>query len=129
VVGVQSHTDLQKVLDAAGASLIEKAFGKIGQVALFSHSGGDGPVFHDNATGKPYQLTAADLAGIKVNWSSTASCTLYGCNTANRFAQKFADAQGVPTFGYDKYAYFSASSKKMDPGLGVKGKDDQPQMR
>jgi hypothetical protein len=47
---------------------------------------------------------------LKVNWSGSATARFYGCNTAVNFAQNFANAQRVPTFGYEGYAYFSNSS-------------------
>ena len=69
VVGVKSHVDFQKALDSVATSLIEKTYGKVEQVALFSHSGFDGPVFHRNSTSAAYQMTASDLSRLKVNWS------------------------------------------------------------
>ena len=55
---------------------------------------------------------------MRVNWSSSATAKIYGCNTGVNFAQNFANAQRVPTFGYEGYAYFSNSYTKMIPDKG-----------
>jgi hypothetical protein len=87
------------------------------QVTLFAHSGGDGPVFH-NAEGKAYQLIdqGKSLPTFKVNWSESAKAKFIGCNTS-RFAGVWADGQSVPSYGYDKFAYFSAKPDEVVPGL------------
>ncbi len=120
VRGVYAKDDFKNLLQDANS--LEKQFGQVEQVTLFAHSGpSEGPVFHDRTTGKGDQFKTSELAGLKVNWSSTASATFIGCNTADNFTQRFADAQNVPTYGYDKYAYFSSSSTKMVPNPKASG--------
>ncbi|MEW5980679.1 MAG: RHS repeat-associated core domain-containing protein [Acidobacteriota bacterium] len=119
VRAVFSKSDFANVIKEGNA--LEKIFGKVEQVSLFAHSGKDGPVFHNSAlvsTANPRgaeQFTNRDLAGLRVNWSGSASCSVYGCNTSPNFAQKFANAQGVTTYGIDRYAYFSSSPGGMGP--------------
>lgn len=98
VAGVQSHKDLQKVLDAANAEDRPGGYGKVESVALFAHAGGDGPVFHD-VSGHHYQLTSSDISAFSVHWSGSSTASFFGCNTAHKsFTQEFANAQGVPTY-------------------------------
>jgi RHS repeat-associated protein len=116
--GVYSKDDFKNVLKEANS--LDKKFGKVEQVTLFSHAGeGQGPVFHDSRLGgSSTQFTNQELAGLKVNWSGSASASFIGCNTGINFAQNFANAQGVTTYGYDKYAYFSSRRDKMVPDPG-----------
>ena len=110
--GVKTKDDFKDLLKDAG--LLEKTYGKVGQVSLFSHSGvGDGPVFHDTS-GRAAQFTKSELATLKVNWSGSAEAKFYGCNTAQNFCQNFANAQGVSAYGYDRYAYFSSNPRKRE---------------
>jgi RHS repeat-associated protein len=110
--GVKTKQDFENALTDAGK--LEKTYGKVEQVSLFSHSGvGQGPVFHDSS-GKAVQFTTSELASLKVNWSGSAEAKFYGCNTAQNFCQNFANAQGVPSYGYDRYAYFSSSPSKRE---------------
>jgi hypothetical protein len=60
------------------------------------------------------QFTSSELAKLKVNWSGTATAKFYGCNTAQNFCQNFANTQRVPSYGYDRYAYFSSNLKKRE---------------
>jgi len=115
VMGVKSQEDLQTAFDIAKAN--EKKYGKVEEFSLFSHSGGDGPVFH-NEKGEPYQLidNGKTLPKFNVNWADSGIAKFYGCNTYT-FAGVWADAQNVPSYGYDKYAYFSAKKDKMEPDL------------
>jgi hypothetical protein len=108
--GVYKKEDFAGVLKDANS--LKKQFGKVEQVTLYSHSGtGQGPVFH-NAQGEGTQFSQAELSNLKVNWSGSASAVFCGCYTGANFAQNFANAQGVPAFGYDRYAYFSSSPDK-----------------
>ena len=72
--GVKTKDDFKDLLKDAG--LLEKTYGKVGQVSLFSHSGvGDGPVFHDTS-GRAAQFTKSESA-IKLNWSGSAEAKFY----------------------------------------------------
>jgi len=69
-------------------------------VSLFSHAGDvDGPVFHD-ASGHATQFTQSELSNLKVNWGANSTASFYGCSTADNFAQHFANAQSVRSFGF-----------------------------
>jgi RHS repeat-associated protein len=108
--GVKTKEDFKDVLKEANR--LGKTYGKVEQISLFSHSGVDGPVFHD-ASGRGAQFSVSELATLKVNWSGSATAKFYGCRTAT-FCQNFANVQRVPSYGYDKYAYFSSSPKKRE---------------
>ncbi len=103
--GVQTKADFGSALKDANA--LGEKFGQVGEVSLLSHSGSAGPVFH-NDKGEPTAFTGSELGQLKVNWESDASARFYGCNTGLTFAQGFADSQGVATYGYNGYAYFSS---------------------
>jgi RHS repeat-associated protein len=109
--GVKTKADFAAVLKEANG--LEKQFGKVEQVTLYSHAGAaDGPTFHDAIDNGPTQFTRGEVSNLKVNWSKSAIAKFYGCYTGANFAQNFANAQGVPAFGYDRYAYFSSSVDK-----------------
>jgi hypothetical protein len=117
--GVKTKQDFANVIKEANG--LDKKFGKVEQINLYAHAGPkDGPVFHEAA---PYNHNQAffnqrELSSLKVNWSGSAIARFYGCNTGQNFAQNFANAQRVPTFGYEGYAYFSNSSTSMIPDQG-----------
>lgn len=114
--GVKTKEDFKGVLKEANG--LQKQYGKVEQVVLYSHAGADkGPVFHGQ-DGQPTQFSQRELSGLRVNWSSTATARFYGCYTSPNFARNFANAQGVPTYGYDKFAYFSNRHDKMVPDEG-----------
>jgi RHS repeat-associated protein len=107
LAGVKTKEDFQNVLSAAGK--ISDQFGKTSSVSLFSHSGDlDGPVFHD-AAGHATQFTQGELSNLKVNWSSNATASFFGCRTADNFAQDFSNAQHVRTFGFNGGVDFSGN--------------------
>jgi hypothetical protein len=124
VAGVSSLKDFQGVINQANG--MEKQFGKVGEVDLFSHAGGvDGPNFnygHNKPGGTHYtnEQNMAGLLGTKVNWASNAQAGFYGCNTAtatlgaSNFAQQFANAQHVPTYGFSSPANFSSSPNSIN---------------
>jgi RHS repeat-associated protein len=117
--GVQTKNDFAKVINEANG--LNKQFGKVEQIALYAHSGPEsGPIFHEASpeNHNQTQFTQRELSNLKVNWSGTATARIYGCNTGVNFAQNFANAQGVPTFGYQGYAYFSNSATQMIPDEG-----------
>jgi RHS repeat-associated protein len=111
--GVRTKDDFRDVLKAANA--LEKTYGKVEQVSLFAHAGpNDGPAFHAAHSTTPEFFTKSELAGLSVNWSGTADARFYGCRTSINFAQNFANAQGVPSYGYDRFTYFSSDSSKRE---------------
>ena len=113
VRGVYSKQDFKDVLKEANG--LEKQYGKVEQVSLYAHAGTDhGPVLHNPQTGKGDQFTQQELSSLRVNWSGSASAYFYGCHTGVNFAQNFANAQGVPTYGYNEYAYFSSKPDKRE---------------
>jgi RHS repeat-associated protein len=96
--GVKTKEDFQNLLSSAAK--VSDQFGQTSSVSLFSHSGDlDGPVFHD-AAGHPSQMTKGEMSNLKVNWSSNATASFFGCRSADNFAQNFANAQHVRTFGF-----------------------------
>jgi hypothetical protein len=48
-----------------------------------------------------------ELGGLTVNWVQSGEDRFYGCNTAAAFCQRFANAQGVPSWGFNTYSSFS----------------------
>jgi hypothetical protein len=109
---VYKKEDFAGVLKDANA--LEKQFGKVEQVVLYSHAGPEqGPVFHDQ-NGKATQFTNQELSRLTVNWSGSASACFYGCHTGLNFAQSFANAQSVSTYGYNEFAYFSSRTDKRE---------------
>ena len=117
LAGVGSKMDFKNVINQANG--MEKQFGKVGEVDLFIHSGGvDGPTFNEgyNRPGGPHYKNEQDMGAflsMKVNWAANAVAGFYGCNTAlaisSDFAQQFADAQRVPTWGFNGPMNFSSS--------------------
>ena len=98
IAGVKTKEDFQNVLNSA-AKMADQ-FGKTTNVSLFSHAGDiDGPVFHD-ASGHASQFTQSELSNLKVNWGANSTASFYGCSTADNFAQHFANAQSVRSFGF-----------------------------
>jgi RHS repeat-associated protein len=110
VRGVKTKEDFAGALNEAN-SLGEK-YGQVGEVSLFAHAGRqDGPVFHDSG-GRATQFSNAELGKLSANWESGACARFYGCNTGVKFAQKFANAQGVTAMGYEGFAYFSSEAQR-----------------
>jgi len=98
IAGVKTKEDFQNVLNSAAK--LGDQFGKTTNVSLFSHAGDiDGPVFHD-ASGHATQFTQSELSNLKVNWGANSSASFFGCSTADNFAQHFANAQNVRSFGF-----------------------------
>jgi RHS repeat-associated protein len=110
LAGVKTKEDFAKVIKEANG--LQKQYGKVEQISLYSHAGSkDGPVFHDQG-GNPTQFSQGEISNLRVNWSGSAGARFYGCYTGKNFAQNFANAQRVPAYGYDRYAYFSTSPDK-----------------
>jgi RHS repeat-associated protein len=104
--GVKSKADFVAALDEANA--LDSQYGEVGELSLFSHSGPeDGPIFHDSA-GASSQLNKQEAMGLDINWAHDATATFYSCNSADNFSSMFAHAQGVETFGFQNYTYFSS---------------------
>lgn len=112
VVGVSTKKEVQTAFDSA--KQLESQFGKVAQVQMFSHAGPvNGPVLPGEPKDRN-QFTAAEMSNLRINWEKGGQAWFYGCNTA-KFAQDFANAQGVTAWGYDKFAYFSNSETSMIP--------------
>src|SRR6185436_10035248 len=94
--GVATKEDFGNAL--ANANALGARYGKVGELNLFSHSGKDGPVFHD-LKGKFTQFTASEVSALRVNWESNACAHFFGCNTGNKFSQVFAAEQHVTSYG------------------------------
>jgi hypothetical protein len=108
---VKTKEDFQNVLTAAGK--LSDQFGKTSSVSLFSHGGDlDGPVFHDES-GHPRQFTKGELSNLTVNWSANATASFFGCHTSEAFAQNFANAQHVRTFGFNGGVDFSSNPQSV----------------
>jgi hypothetical protein len=91
----------------------------VGDVSLVSHGGpADGPVFPkpDSAGDRPFFGGEAEIKGLNIGWNLTGEAKFFGCNTAVNFAQSFANAQGVRTWGFDTYSSFSSSPYYKDKG-------------
>jgi len=117
-IGVNSKQDFLNSVDAINN--LSSTFGKVAEVSIFSHSGYDGPVFPGSVgssesdrqfIGKFAGNTMIDrsqLANLHINWESNAQANFYGCHTKT-FADAFAVAQGVKTFGFTGAASFFSS--------------------
>jgi RHS repeat-associated protein len=114
VKGVKTKDEFSNVLKEANS--LEKSFGKVRELNLFSHSGrNQGPVFH-TGNGMPIQFSKSELNELPVNWESGASASFFGCRTALSVAQDFANSQKVTSYGFEGFTYFSASPKqRVDP--------------
>jgi RHS repeat-associated protein len=123
IAGVKTKEDFQSVLNSA-ANLGDK-FGKTTNVSLFSHAGDiDGPVFHD-ASGHATQFTQSELSNLKVNWGANSAAAFYGCSTADNFAQHFANAQSVRSFGFLGGVDFSGRSDSVSKWYVLSGQWDR----
>jgi hypothetical protein len=110
VRGVTTKADFAAAIKEANG--LEKTFGKVGNISLFSHSGPlDGPVFHDVA-GKSTQFTRSEVDALRVNWADNASASFFGCNTALAFTGMFTRSQGVATDGFTGWANFSSNPSR-----------------
>lgn len=142
VQAVSTKDDFKSLLKDANS--LESRFGQIGSLSLFSHGGPlDGPRFARNspgATAKDWQFYGgeSELRGLKINWEQGAQANFFGCNTAVSFAQRFANAQGTPTSGFDTSSSFSGDpngKSKMymlqpwNPNLYMTGRDGRSMVR
>lgn len=142
VQAVSTKDDFKALLKDANS--LESRFGKIGSLSLFSHGGPlDGPRFARNspgATEKDWQFYGgeSELRGLKINWEQGAQANFFGCNTAVSFAQRFANAQGTPTWGFNTSSSFSGDpngKSKMymlqpwNPNLYMTGRDGRSMVK
>lgn len=114
VQSVSSMADFKALLKEANG--LDSKSGQIGSLTLFSHGGpADGPRLatrmSPGATEKDWQFYGheAQLRQLKINWAAGATAEFFGCNTAVNFTQWFANAQGVPSFGFDTPTSMSGS--------------------
>ncbi len=117
VKGVSSKDDFINLLK--DANKLESQFGRVGNVSLVSHGGpNDGPVFPqaDSAGTRQFLGGEAELGKLNIGWTLSGEANFYGCNTAVNFAQRFANAQGVRTWGFDNYSSFSNTPHYKDKG-------------
>jgi RHS repeat-associated protein len=142
VQAVSTKDDFKALLKDANS--LESRFGKIGSLSLFSHGGPlDGPRFARNspgATEKDWQFYGgeSELRGLKINWEQGAQANFFGCNTAVSVAQRFANAQGTPTWGFNTSSSFSGDpngKSKMymlqpwNPNLYMTGRDGRSMVK
>jgi len=111
VVGVRTKEDAQRAFDQAAG--MEKDYGKVQQVQIFSHGGTQGPTFHPPGKGPSngldgVQWTSSEVRNLRINWDSGGSAYFFACNSAT-FAQTFSNAQNVASYGYEMFTYFSSS--------------------
>lgn len=144
--GVDSFAAFASVIKEANG--LEKTFGKVGEVSIFSHAGLDGPNFNAGLRREGYTNEQKPLGifALKINWDSSAQAGFYGCRTAvpnpnwggASFAQAFANIQGVPTYGFDDETSFSGLPASKDKsyvfGVGqgiylVTQRDGRPPVR
>ncbi len=85
------------------ANGLDKQFGKVQELSIFSHSGTrDGPIFRGGRTPNESQFIdrkEITKENLQINWSSTAVANFYGCHS-NDFAREFGKAQSVDTRGF-----------------------------
>jgi RHS repeat-associated protein len=111
--GVKTKEDFKAVIREANG--LNKQFGKVEQIDLYSHAGhNDGPAFHTADGSGVTFFSQSELSSMRVNWSSSAFAKFYGCYTSLNFAQNFANGQRVPAYGYDRFAYFSSRVDKRE---------------
>jgi hypothetical protein len=113
---VKTKEDFEGVVMEANQQ--EKEFGKVEQVALVSHAGPEhGPIFeYGTPRQDQYFDPSKQLPKLWFNWSQTAEAKFFGCNTAVKFAQNFANAQHVPTWGFDTFSSISSNPNKKTKG-------------
>ena len=124
LAGVKTKADFQNVLSAAAK--IGNQYGATATISLFSHAGqNDGPTFHNAETGKSEFFTNQELSNLKVNWGTNSTAAFYGCRTAENFAQNFANAQGVSTFGFVGGVNFSGNANSVSKWYLINGQFDR----
>jgi RHS repeat-associated protein len=107
VIGVNSKEDFKNAIKMING--MDKQYGKVAELSVFSHSGYDGPVFPGAVSAsrmdRQFILTPdggidmKQLSALHVNWESNAWAGFFGCNTQT-FAEAFKKTQGVQTSGF-----------------------------
>ena len=122
VRGVETKSDF--ALAVGYANSLQDKWGKVAEVSLVSHSGSlDGPIFQWQspfAGAQQAQFEPGEVSELTVNWDKSARAVFLGCHTADNFAQDFADAQGVPTYGYTDPASFSGRPDSLSKSYFMK---------
>lgn len=100
--------------------------GQVGEFSLYGHSGEDGPLFLQGPQ-KEAQPSIEQWGSVDFNWEPGAQAYFFGCNTgkatwADNFAQKFADRQGVETFGQPARTSFSGNRNATTYGYLFSGR-------
>jgi RHS repeat-associated protein len=120
--GVGSMDDFKAAVKEANG-YAGKQYGGVGEVSLFSHAGKyDGPYLHD-AKGNEQYFSTKGLSSMSVMWEAGGCARFFSCNSARSgFTQKFADTQGVSTYGLGGYSYFSSDpNERVDYGSSYSG--------
>jgi hypothetical protein len=111
VIGVNSKEDLKSAIEMING--MDKQYGKVAELSIFSHSGEDGPVFPGavgaSSESRQFMLPGDGISGggidmkqlrsLHINWESNAWAGFFGCHTQT-FADAFAKTQGVRTSGF-----------------------------
>jgi RHS repeat-associated protein len=106
VIGVNSKEDFKNAIGMING--MDKQFGKVAELSVFSHSGQDGPVFPGavGASNSSRQFMLSDggidmkqLSALHVNWESNAWAGFFGCHSQT-FADAFKKTQGVQSSGF-----------------------------
>jgi RHS repeat-associated protein len=94
-VAVRTKAEFTKVLQPSPA--LEKKYGQVKELSLFSHSGVDGPSFHSPGAS---QFTLGEIYHLpQVNWAPNAAAYFWGCRTGWGFSLKFGEAEHVTSYG------------------------------
>jgi len=106
VIGVNSKEDFKTAIGIING--MDKQYGKVAELSIFSHSGDDGPVF-PGAVGASREsrqfmlqgngIDMMQLRNLHVNWESNAWAGFFGCESQT-FAAAFKKIQGVQTSGF-----------------------------
>lgn len=105
---LHSFSEIQTIIDNWIKHYGEKSKAVIKEIAIFSHSGWDGPIIYSDPVNTQLPLEGWGL--INFNWySGNVRCTFFGCNSANNpsFAQTISY---LPNFSNVEVGGQSASS-------------------
>jgi len=84
---------------------------------FIGHSGMYGPMF--GTVKYPEQFSPWEWQQLSIPFAKQAEATFHCCRSARWFAPFFANAFGVPTYGYHWYTAFSKVKKKYKAALGT----------
>ena len=120
--GVKTRDDFVNALKVGTEAA--KQSGPIRTLDLISHSGKDGPVFHEDSAItelNPHggvQLSTEQVKNLpQLSWATAAHATFDGCRTT-QFASQFAQDEHVTSFGNPGYANFSSYKFQFSPDAG-----------